>query len=110
MHVEDIGTVAPGRLLVRVRLEGSELGGGLVRPDSLRSYLPLAQIVQVGEGCAEWLRPGDWYYISQYAGQIISLEGVGGESDESRLICTPQDLLCRFGDQGLHWVEKAFAA
>ena len=110
MQVEDVGHVAPGRILVRVRLEGGELSSGLIRPDNLRSYLPLAQVVQVGNGAGDWLQVGSWHYISQYAGQIISLEGVGEDSDEARLICSPQDLLCQFCPSAEEEIERAYAA
>ena len=110
MQVEDIARVAPGRIMVSVRLESDQLSGNLVRPDSMRGYLPLAQIIQVGEEAPSWLTAGDWYYISQYAGQIISLEGVGGSSNEARLICTAQDLLCRFRDDAAPIIERMVAA
>jgi hypothetical protein len=67
-------------------------------------------VVQVGDGIGDWVEVGDWFYISQYAGQIISLEGVGEATDEARLICTVQDLLCRFAIQAEPMIEKAFAA
>ena len=94
--IEDIAEVTEGRILVAVWLESTNLGQNLVRPDTAVRYLPLAQILQTGEGVDESYVVGEWYYISQYAGQIISLEGVDKPSREARLVCTPTDILLRF--------------
>jgi len=94
--IEDIADVTEGRILVAVWLESSSLGHNLVRPDTALRYLPLAQIIQVGSGVDESYVAGEWYYVSQYAGQIISLEGIDKPSREARLVCTSTDILLRF--------------
>ena len=109
MKIEDIATVTDGRILVSVWLESESLGHNLVRPETIRKYMPLAKVLQVGKGVPDWVMNGSWYYISQYAGQIISMEGIDDASREARLICTTQDLLCEFDPAASDFCEKLVA-
>ena len=67
-------TPTSGRILVERLTEQETTEGGIVRPTSARSSLPMARVLRVAEDVDE-VAPGDVVLVGAYPGQEMDLDG-----------------------------------